>query len=176
MYPVFLPPAGGTPSPRSAPNPDPERKGVRPDLPRSQPHQAKRDRSRPSFVGRHALDLLRLENRSAPLRDFSLLLDLESPAVIGKQLGLISEQAEPGTAEETEKIRAPYFPQLATKIRPRRGSGRGPFPALGQSILHFSKHHRRTDRSRQKIDLLEWSLRKVIDHDFSSTRQRAAPR
>ena len=99
------------------------------------------------------LDLLELakEPFGARCAIFSLLLDLESPAVIGKQLGLISEQAEPGTAEETEKIRGAVFPpELATKIRPRRGSGRGPFPALGQSILHFSKHHRGTDRSRRK--------------------------
>ena len=41
---------------------------------------------------------------------FSLLLDLESPAVIGKQLSIISEQAEPGTVEETEKIRGSVFP------------------------------------------------------------------
>jgi Zn-dependent protease with chaperone function len=107
---------------------------------------------------------------------FSLLLDLESPAVIGKQLSIISEQAEPGTVEETEKIRGTVFPLNSQQkfVLVEEAAA-----ALSQlSADQFTTFQNITETligADEKIDLLEWSLRKVIDHDFGRQHSARGP-
>jgi len=107
---------------------------------------------------------------------FALLMDLESPAVIGKQLSIISQQAEPGTAEETDKVRGDVFPlnsQQKFVLVEEAGS------ALSQlSADQFTTFQNITETligADEKIDLLEWSLRKVIDHDFGRQHSVRGP-
>ena len=107
---------------------------------------------------------------------FSLLLDLEDSAVIQKQLSMISEQAEPGTSEETEKIRGMVFylnSQQKFVLVEETGS------ALSQlSTKQFATFQNITEAligADEKIDLLEWSLRKVIDHDFGRQHSTRGP-
>lgn len=98
---------------------------------------------------------------------FSLLLDLNDSTIVQKQLSIISEQAESGTAEETEKIRdtvSVLNSQQKFVLVEQAGS------ALSQlSFRQFSTFQKITEAligADNKIDLLEWSLRKVIHHDF----------
>ena len=107
---------------------------------------------------------------------FALLMDLESPAVIGKQLSMISQQAEPGTAEETDEVRGAVFPlnsQQKFVLVEEAGS------ALSQlSANQFTTFQNITESligADEKIDLLEWSLRKVIDHDFGRQHSVRGP-
>lgn len=107
---------------------------------------------------------------------FALLMDLENPAVIGKQLSIISQQAEPGTAEETDKVRGDVFPlnsQQKFILVEEAGS------ALSQlSADQFTTFQNITETligADEKIDLLEWSLRKVIDHDFGRQHSVRGP-
>ena len=107
---------------------------------------------------------------------FALLMDLESPAVIGKQLSIISQQAEPGTAEETDKVRGDVFPlNSQQKFILVEEAG----PALSQlSATQFTTFQNITEAllgADEKIDLLEWSLRKVIDHDFGRQHSVRGP-
>jgi Zn-dependent protease with chaperone function len=105
---------------------------------------------------------------------FSLLLDLENSTVIQKQLSMISEQAEPGTSEETEKIRGTVF---SLNSQQKFVLVEEAAPALSQlSPNQFATFQNITETligADEKIDLFEWSLRNVIDHDFG---RRHSPR
>ena len=107
---------------------------------------------------------------------FALLLDLEDSAVIQKQLSTISQLAEPSTAEETEKIRGMIFyltSQQKFVLVEEAGS------SLSQlSSKQFTTFQDITETligADDKIDLLEWSLRKVIDHDFGRQHSTRGP-
>ena len=107
---------------------------------------------------------------------FALLLDLEDSAVIQKQLSTISQLAEPSTAEETEKIRGMIFyltSQQKFVLVEEAGS------SLSQlSSKQFTTFQDITETligADEKIDLLEWSLRKVIDHDFGRQHSTRGP-
>ena len=145
-----------TPSPQS-PGPRPGEKSESVDLPK--PATApKRGSITPSFVGRHT-DLLELAKEPFGARCviFSLLLDLESPAVI-KQLGLISVQAEPGIVEKTEN----QGRRISLNSQQKFVLVEEATAALSnsqQSIFDFSKHHRGPHRADEKIDLLEESAK-----------------
>mgnify|MGYP001171664686 CR=1 FL=1 len=107
---------------------------------------------------------------------FSLLLDLTDSNVIQKQLSIISEQAEPGTAEETEKIRGMVFyltsqqkfvlvEEAACALSLLSAEQFTTFQNITESLIGAD----------DKIDLLEWSLRKVIDHDFGRQHSARGP-
>lgn len=169
-----------TPSPQSAPEPRP---GEKSESARTFLKTATAPGKEEIEHARHLLEgippaLLELAREPFGARCviFSLLLDLESPAVIGKQLGLIAEQAEPGTAEETEKIRGAVFPlntQQKFVLVEEAAS------ALSQlSANQFTIFQNITEAligADEKIDLLEWSLRKVIDHDFGRQHSPRGP-
>ena len=107
---------------------------------------------------------------------FSLLLDLKDSTVIQKQLSMISEQAEPGTAEETEKIRGMVFylnSQQKFVLVEETGSGLSQLSA--KQFTTFQNITETLIGADEKIDLLEWSLRKVIDHDFGRQHSARGP-
>ncbi len=170
-----------TPSPLSAPEPKPGEKSesARTFLKTATaPGKEEIEHAARHLLAGMPLDLLELAKEPFGARCviFSLLLDLESPAVIGKQLGHIAEQAEPGTAEETEKIRGAVFPlntQQKFVLVEEAAS------ALSQlSANQFTIFQNITEAligADEKIDLLEWSLRKVIDHDFGRQHSPRGP-
>jgi Zn-dependent protease with chaperone function len=107
---------------------------------------------------------------------FSLLLDLEDPSVIRKQLSMISEQAEPGTSEQTEKDKdsiSSLSSEQKFVLVEEAGS------SLSQlSANQFATFQNITEAmigADEKIDLLEWSLRKVIDHDYGRQHSPRGP-
>ncbi len=107
---------------------------------------------------------------------FAMLLDTKDEKVMEKQLRKIELQCEKGTAEQTEKIKPSLFglsieqkfilveearPGIA-ELSPRQFSD---FQNLIFSLI----------ASDDQITLFEWSLQKVIDHDFGkkhSTREQ----
>ena len=99
---------------------------------------------------------------------YSLLLDADSN-VRGKQLDFLRTQTEPGTETETEKAAA-LLPGLTAEQRFTLVELAS--PALAHlSPGQFARFRGAVDQlaaADEKLDLFEWSLRKVIDHDLAA--------
>jgi Zn-dependent protease with chaperone function len=107
---------------------------------------------------------------------FSLLLDLKDSTIVQKQLSIISEQAESGTAEETEKIRDTVFAlNSQQKFVLVEEAGSALSQLSSKQVSTFQKITEALIGADNKIDLLEWSLRKVIDHDFGRQHSVSGP-
>ena len=107
---------------------------------------------------------------------FAMLLDTQNEKVLEKQIHTIQLQSESGTAEETEKI-MPHLSGLSSEqifllveesrpgiaeLSPRQFST---FQDLIFSLI----------ASDDQITLFEWSLQKIIDHDFGKKHSNPQP-
>ena len=98
---------------------------------------------------------------------YALLLDEGDKTVREKQVAFLGQQTESGTAEETDKA-ASLLPNLSSEQK-------FALVELASSALaHLSSGQYATFRGTvdhlaaadKRLDLFEWSLRKVIDHDL----------
>ena len=98
---------------------------------------------------------------------YALLLDAKDKAVREKQVAFLSQQTERGTAEETDKA-ASRLPNLSSDQKFALVELASP------ALAHLSSGQYATFRGAvdhlaaadERLDLFEWSLRKVIDHDL----------
>jgi hypothetical protein len=105
---------------------------------------------------------------------YALLLDPANAEVRARQLEFLGSETEPGTAEETEKSVA----LLADLTAEQKFSL---VELASPALAHLSPGQYATFRGAidhlaaadKRLDLFEWSLRKVIDHDLG---QRFSPK
>jgi len=104
---------------------------------------------------------------------YALLLDTSNSTARSRQLDFLKKETEPGTAEETKKA-APLLTLLSAEQK---------FSILelaAPALAHLSpgqyaifrgtvEHMAAAD---ERLDLFEWSLRKVIDHNLRQQRSR----
>jgi Zn-dependent protease with chaperone function len=107
---------------------------------------------------------------------FAMLLDTKDPAILQKQRDVIGYHAETGTLELTDWARDLLLPlkseqhfvlveeaaSALSMLSPKQFSN---FQAISEKLMGAD----------EKIDLLEWSLRKVIEHDFGSRHLTKGP-
>ena len=131
------------------------------------PEQVERAEQTLAEIPKDLLDLAR-EPFGARCVIYALLLD-GSPNVRDKQLAFLSAQTETGTDKETEKAAA-LLPGLNAERKFTLVELAS--PALAHlSPGQFASFRSAVDQlaaADQRLDLFEWSLRKVIDHDLTA--------